>query len=594
MKYNYKKVEFPVELSLKEGLASEPTDFQSQRLAVPCQNGCPASTNIPGYIEKISQGKFDEAFAINLEDNAFPGVLGRVCARPCESECRHNWTDIHGAVQICSLKRSASDYKISKPLPPLAYFGTTGKKIAVVGGGPAGLVAARELTRYGYKVTIFEKENHLGGMMVDGIPRFRLPIDIINAEIELITETDIDVKLGQFVDDNKFKELTNMYDSVIVATGTTSANIINIDGIDKNHYLTGLEFMKDYNDGKITSLEGDVVIIGGGFTAVDTARACARTARKIMGENGKVTVVYRRTQKHMAADLKELVQMEKENIQIRTLLSPVGGVVENGELTGLKLVKNYLGKGSDGGKPEIKIVEDSEFIMDAKHLILAIGQKQDYKILPEGIEPTGRFTTTHNKVFLAGDFSSGSLDIIHSVADGKDVAEHIDEVLMGVKRRELKLKIEIASDNGETGRYRNHDAQFNTESETIPVENRVDSNEEVDLGFRGAQVNEHSTRCYFCNYKFEIDHEKCIHCNWCIDVSPRNCIKKVEKFDYDEKGVIENVYETKVDEKASFIWIDTKNCIRCGKCLRTCPTRAISMRKTTLVKVPAEPMTPTK
>lgn len=586
MKYNYKKVEAPVELSLAEGLASTPTDFQSQRLAVPCQNGCPASTNIPGYIEKISQGKFDEAFAINLEDNAFPGVLGRVCARPCESECRHNWTDIHGAVEICSLKRAASDYKINKPTPPAAYFGKTGKTVAVIGGGPAGLVTARELTRYGHKVTIFEKENQLGGMMVWGIPRFRLPLDIIEAEIGLITETGIDVKLGQYIDANKFQELIDTFDSVVVATGTTNANVINIDGLDKSHYSTGLEFMKDYNDGKITDLKGDVVIIGGGFTAVDTARSCARTARKILGKNGKVTIVYRRTQKHMAADLKEIAQMEKENIEIRTLLSPVGGVVENGELTGLKLVRNYLGKGSDGGKPEIMTVEDLEFVMDAKHLILAIGQKQDYKILPEGITTTGRFTTTNEKVFVAGDFSSGSLDVIHSVADGKDVAEHIDEVLMGAKRRELKLKIEVASDNGETGRYRNHDAQFSIESATIPVEERVDSNKEVDLGFRGEEVNQHATRCYFCNYKFEIDHEKCIHCNWCIDVSPRNCIKKVEKFDYDENGIIEKVYETKNDEDASFIWIDTKNCIRCGKCLRTCPTRAISMRKTTLVKVP--------
>lgn len=586
MKYKYKKVEAPVELSLKEGLASAPSDFQSQRLAVPCQNGCPASTNIPGYIEKIAQGKFDEAFAINLEDNVFPGVLGRVCARPCETECRHNWTDINGTVQICSLKRSASDYKINKPIAPLAYFGETGKKIAVIGGGPAGLVSARELKRYGHQVTIFEKENHLGGMMVDGIPRFRLPLDIINEEISLISETGIEIKTGQFIDANKFQEIINAYDSVVVATGTTNANVINIDGLDKSHYLTGLEFMKDYNDGKINSLNGDVVIIGGGFTAVDTARACARTARKILGENGKVTIVYRRTQKHMAADLKEIAQLEKENIKISTLLSPVGSIIENNEITGLKLVKNYIGKSTDGGKPEIFPVEDSEFVMPVRHLILAIGQKQDYKILPEGIEQTGRFTTSHAKVFLAGDFSSGSLDVIHSVADGKDVAEYIDTILTGQKRRELKLKIEEASDNGESGRFRNHDQQFSTESGTIEVEKRVDSNEEVDLGFRGTQVNEHATRCYLCHYKFEIDHEKCIHCNWCIDVTPRNCIKKISHFDYTEEGVIEKAHETKDDGDATFIWIDTKNCIRCGKCLRTCPTRAISMKKTTLVKIP--------
>ena len=210
------------------------------------------------------------------------------------------------------------------------------------------------------------------------------------------------------------------------------------------------------------------------------------------------------------------------------------------------------------------------------------------KILNANVEIKGieNIPLSNPKIFVAGDFSSGSLDVIHSVADGKEVAELIDTTLVGIKRREKFLKIEEASDNGESGRFRNHDQQFTTESETIEVENRVDSDNEVDLGFRGTQVNDHATRCYFCHYKFEIDHEKCIHCNWCIDVTPRNCIKKIAKSDYTEDGIIEKAYETKNDEEASFIWIDTKNCIRCGKCLRTCPTRAISMRKTTLVKEP--------
>ncbi len=586
MKYEYKKLEAPVELSLKEGLGNKASDFDSQSRAVPCQTGCPAGTNIPGYIEKIAQGKFDEAYAINLEDNVFPGVLGRVCARPCESQCRHNWTDIQGTVQICSLKRTAADYRKNKPQAPKSYFSETGKKIAVIGGGPAGLTAARELKRYGHNVTIFEKEKQLGGMLVDGIPRFRLPLDLIEEETGLITETGINVVYGEFIDEAKFNNLLKEYDSVVVATGTTNANITPIEGLSKDHYSTGLEFMKEYNSGNIKDLKGDVIIIGGGFTAIDTARACARTAKRILGENGEVTIVYRRTVEHMAVDLKELNEMDKENIKIRTLLSPLEGVIENNELSGIKFVRNYLGKGKESGKPEILPVEDSEFTMNAKHLILAIGQKQDYSILPTGVEVTGKFTTNNPKIFVAGDFSSGSLDVIHSVADGKEVAELIDTTLVGIKRREKFLKIEEASDNGESGRFRNHDQQFTTESETIEVENRVDSDNEVDLGFRGTQVNDHATRCYFCHYKFEIDHEKCIHCNWCIDVTPRNCIKKIEKFDYTEDGVIEKAYETKNDEDASFIWIDTKNCIRCGKCLRTCPTRAISMRKTTLVKEP--------
>jgi formate dehydrogenase major subunit len=580
---NYIQAPAPEELSVPEGLGCRETDFNTQKISVPCQSGCPVLTDVPGYIEKIAQGKYDEAYQINLEDNVLPGVLGRICVRPCQKECRHNWTDINGTVEICHLKRSAADRTSVAIAPPAPWFPDTGRRVAVIGGGPAGLSAARQLRRYGHSVTVFEKELQLGGMLVDGVPRFRLPLDIIEREIKLITGTGIEVRTGNLVDRDRINELEHDYHALLLSTGTVKPNVLEIEGLTAELFSTGLEFLKKYNHAAIKDLEGDVVIIGGGFTAVDSARSCARTARKLLGQNGNVTVVYRRSEHYMAADLVELEEMERENIQVRTLLSPVSVGVQNGKLESVRFRKNYLGKGSSEGKPEIIPVDGSDFEISCSHLIMAIGQKQDWSILPEGVQFAEKYRTTSDKIFTAGDFLNGSLDVIHSIADGKEVASLIDCYLMGSPRLEKKLRIETAHDNGETGRFRQHDLQYPLPMQHLELLKRIPANPEVDLGFDDQDTKVHSTRCYLCHYKFEIDQDRCIHCNWCIDVSPRKCIHQISRFDKDENGVLLQAHPAERAEEATYIWIDNRNCIRCGKCLRVCPTGAISMKKTRIV-----------
>ena len=175
LELDYEMAPIDQEYSTFTGVGSEPLDFKSYAKDIPCQAACPAKTRVPHYIQAIAEGDHDKAYLINQEDNVFSAVLGRVCSRPCEDGCRHNWTDINGPVHICHLKRGASDYKKNPPAPLPAWFEKTGKRVAVIGGGPSGLTAARELTRYGHSVTIFERDSMLGGMMVQGIPIYRLP-----------------------------------------------------------------------------------------------------------------------------------------------------------------------------------------------------------------------------------------------------------------------------------------------------------------------------------------------------------------------------------------------------------------------------------
>ena len=571
----------PQEHSVFTGVTAEPLDFKTYAKDIPCQQACPAKTNVPAYIEAIAKGDPDKAYLINQEDNVFSGVLGRVCSRPCEDACRHNWTGTSGPVHICHLKRSASDYKENPPKPLPGWFEDTSKKVAIIGGGPAGLTAARELRRYGHSVTIYERDSMLGGMMVQGIPIFRLPRETVQAEVNAIIESGIDVKLNTAVDSVMLQGIIDEYDAVLMAVGTVHPSNLKIPGLPGDgHTISGLKFMYDYNMGKIGDMRGqNVIIVGGGFTAVDCGRSCARAAKRLVGEEGSVTIMYRRTEAQMSADPDEINEMRLEEIEVETLMNPHSARTEDGKLVGVTFQRNSLDDSDgDSGKPKVHAIEGTEEEYPCDLLIMAIGQTRELKILPEGVSQTEGHETTHEKVWMAGDFNYGSFDVITAVNDGKEVAKKIDTQLMGSERRKTHIGITMLDTNGETGRVRDHDIQFPPEMPKLPLFDR-DGTAEVELGHTEEETLVQATRCYFCHYKFEINQDACIHCDWCIGVAPRDCINRVSRLFHDEDGAVTSSLEANLADEATYIWIDSNECVRCGKCLRICPTGAITMRK---------------
>ena len=599
-------------LSKLNGKADAPKDFDWLGKNIPCQKACPASTDIPGYLSAIYEGRHEDAYNINLRDNVFPAVLGRVCARPCESECRHGWEDLGDPVAICFSKRSAADFKQQDLVVMDKWFEDSGKKVAVIGSGPAGLAAARQLALLGHAVTVYEKHSVPGGMMNQGIPVFRLPRDLIAKEIEQISALGVEIVCNTEIGkDITLTELTEQNDAVIMAAGTLRPNLLNLPGKELEGIRHGLDFLLEVNDSGTTEIGDKVVVIGGGFTAMD----CARTARRLGATTvqieeekadkiasgsilripkGNVGVWYRRSVDEMLVTPGEIEELEHEHIPLETMVSPKAYVGENGKVKAMQFVRTELGEPDASGRRRPVEIKGSEFELPVDTVLLATGQFPetdwiDDALRAELVEEDGwlksgtAFATARDKIFAAGDFATGASSLIQSIGHAKDCVRKVDEFLSGKERLKDFAKIE---DVTETGRIREMDAVPLQPMPTAGLEHR-DLPTEVEQGFDKETSIDETQRCYQCHYKFEIDSDKCIFCDWCVKAKPRpECILKVKELTEDDEGRIVGWEIAEKQDDVNMIWINQEDCIRCGACVAACPVDAISIQKVSLVTEP--------
>ncbi|MCX6170357.1 MAG: molybdopterin-dependent oxidoreductase [Ignavibacteriales bacterium] len=529
----------------------------------PCKQSCPAGVDAQAYIALTSMGKYKEAIKLVKENNPLPLSIGRVCVRDCENACRRNLVDEPVACNY--LKRYIADVdKTEMWIPDLKPRNK--KKIAVIGGGPAGLTCAYYLTLEGYSPTIFEKLPELGGMLRYGIPEYRLPKKILDEEINWILNLGVSKKTGlELGKDFSVNSLFNdSYESIFIGVGAHKAATMGLKDEDVTEGIfKGIDFLREVEKGNKPKLFGTVIIVGGGNTAIDASRTALRCGAD------KVKIVYRRSIKEMPASQEEIEAAEKEGIEILFLTNPKTIISENKKLKGIECLKQKLESKKAGERPSPVAIEGSEYIIDCDFIIGAIGQKVDTSFIDLdkncALEKWGTvtinqetFETTIPGVFAGGDVVTGPLTAISSIAQGKKAAQSIMSYLETGKAKVSKGKfVSFKNRFGELSeREFAHIKKIAREKLTeLNVTDRIRTFDEVESGISESQSFNECGRCLECG------------CSEYYDCTLR---KYGEEYDLDISNYIGETKKYLVDNRHPFISLDPNKCINCGKCVRTC------------------------
>jgi len=569
--------------------STDPRDIGWVKENIPCQVACPALTNIPAYIRMISEQRFGRSYELNRMANVLPGTLGRICSRPCEAKCRHGWPGNGNPVAICHLKRLAADYKPTGHRLNESLFTPTGKRVAVVGAGPAGVAAAHDLSTLGHNVTIFEREEHSGGMLSYGIPAFRLPREVLDVELQNAMRLGVQLKTGVEVGVGegqvRLSDLREEYDAVMLATGSMEATPLPLRGLAKDqpdpvrmldNVEYGLDFLVELHRGEKKTVGKRVFVVGAGFTALD----CARVARRLGAE--EVTIHLRTTEEYIPVEKDEIFEAKHERIAIRGLRTPVGLLTdEDGRFRGVQFAQNRLGGWREQGRRAAIPIEGSEFDEECDTLLVAIGQRtvNDYLDVELTLDRWGSVVigedgmTSQEGVFAAGDYVQGPTTVIEAIGHGRRIAIGMDTWLVGRERRKLVVKIEPVE---KPLRERSFDFIPRQHMPTEDTGKRFGNlTNEVEQGFALDEAYEEAKRCYLCYHRYEIDVDNCIFCRACIEVAPRDCIKLVDGVEIKADGSYGSLHEASRWDKVGAIWIDNNQCIRCGACYTVCPTNCI-------------------
>ena len=507
------KEEFSNQLKADKPPGNSENDYRAI-LTAPCRNGCPAHIDIPGYIEAIKEGDYELALAINREKTPLVGTLGRVCVHPCESNC--NRQPIDESLSIRLLKRFAADYGAKnsydeKHKPP--RVSKDADRVAVVGAGPAGLTAAYQLARRGYGVTIYEALPIPGGMLSVGIPSYRLPREILNAEVDLVTEMGVEIiyntKVGEDITIDQIWE--QGFKAIFIASGLHDSATMGCEGEDACYmgYMPGVEFLRKINLGEEVNLGERVAVIGGGNVAMDCARSAVRLGVK------EVHLIYRRSRNEMPANRAEIVAAEEEGIQFHLLANPTCILEEGGAVSGMECIKMELGEPDESGRRRPVPMDGSEFILGADTVIPAIGQVADFCYLNDdcGMDVTRWGTLVVDEetmaartpgIFAGGDAVLGARTVIEAIATANRAAEAIDKYIKEGKA-EVGYRHNMEKHIEQLGVYREETVpemignRERLEEEVLPVNERMHCFKEAELGFKcPAEVTGEAQRCVKC------------------------------------------------------------------------------------------------
>jgi formate dehydrogenase beta subunit len=579
----------------------KPTDISDPNYfhkVVDCQWACPAHTPVPEYIRLIAEKRYTDAYMINWVSNVFPGILGRTCDRPCEPACRRGRIE-EEPVAICRLKRVAADYKSDiKDRLPLVPSEKNGKHIALIGAGPASLTVARDLLPLGYEITLFERDDVSGGAMRTQIPRFRLPVEVLEEELNYILDMGINCRFGEEITSMK-AVLAEGYDAVFVGTGAPLGKSLNLPGREEaaENIHTGIEWLASVAFEHVTAVGKKVIVLGGGNTAMD----CCRTSKRLGGED--VTVVVRSGFDEMKASPWEIEDAINEDIPILNFHVPKRYVLEDGKLVGMEFEKVKKEFDENGRRLLVPTGEDP-VIIPCDDVLCAIGQENSFPWIERDIDlefdqwelPTidkTTFQATNKKVFFGGDAALGPDNIITAVAHGHDAAVSIHLACndLDVKKRPNPL---TSLDSQKMGIHQwSYDNDISNDVRyAVPHAEKEktlsDLNIEVELGFDESLAFHETMRCLNCDIQTVFTDKLCIECDACVDICPTDCISFITNGEEDDlrgrmlapaANIEQDIY---VSDKLLTGRIMAKNedlCLHCGLCAERCPTSAWDMGK---------------
>ena len=567
---------------------------------VDCQWACPAHTDVPEYIRLIAQGRYTDAYLLNRQSNVFPGILGRVCDRPCEPACRRTRVE-DKPVAICRLKRVAADLKgeLNGMLPKAPAAGN-GKRIACIGAGPASLTVANDLAPLGYEVTIFEQNGVPGGLMRSNIPSFRLPQNVLDEEIGMILEMGVTLRLNAPIP--SLRELLERggYDALFVGSGAPKGKELELPGRhDSERIHIGITWLESVAFGHIGSIGERVLIIGVGNTAMD----CCRTSLRLGAKS--VKVMARKPRGFFKASAWELDDAEEESVEIIVNHSPKSFVIEHGRLTGMVFEEMEYELEAGVIKRE-RVV--GEVVIGCDDVILAIGQENAFSWIERDIgmkfdkwdkpvvDPV-TFQSTLPQVYFGGDAAQGPKNIIWAVEHGHQAALSIHNYCSGASVSE-RPRPGVTLSSRKMGMH-----EWSYKNDYAPLERRLmphvslkerfkKLNIEVELGFSAEQAAQEAQRCLNCDIQTVFEAKLCIECDACIDICPVDCLTIAHN---GTEAELHSRLRTPATEPTQALYVsaalpqtgrvmlkDENLCVHCGLCAERCPTAAWDMQKSTI------------